>query len=263
MFKTLATHGRLAIPVILRLSRLSLSQVKHSLVVLVQQHLAVWYTDSATDTTYYEANWTGAYALVRSGKYIRVVEDRFGKVASGILKNFLLLGHIRVIDLESAYNLTRDGVTSADRLNGLNSIGNGNIDQDITVELLHETLLTLLQHRILSIVHDSHFRSDADNRAEAEAVVRSRPKFSGILKGKQNADLEDAVQDVLEDWKTRTDEIKEILLDAGFSRLRKRRLDPEDENVPQKKQRLINGFTFLNAQSKPSRNGLIAVSWKL
>src|SRR4051812_37721297 len=93
VFSTLVRHGRLPLPLLVQHSGLSARHLKHGLVVLIQQHLALHYTSEDDGITYYEADWRNAYNLVRAGKIITMVEDRFGESAGGIVSNLLLLGH--------------------------------------------------------------------------------------------------------------------------------------------------------------------------
>ena len=248
MFGTLTTHGRLARSRLAQLSKLTPIQINHSLAVLIQQRLAFWYTDPITDITYYEASLGGAYELIRTGKHIQLIKDRFGVFASDILTNYLLLGHIRVRDLEDAYNLSRDGTTAG------NANGHDNplkairtTDQEPTLDLLHSTICDLLQHCILSPVHESHFRSPADNRNEAESFVRATCDFTSGTKAKQNAEFEQKVQDTLEGWRTGIEATKRILKNHSTQAGKKRRLGASaTDDHQQKRVKLANGFTAVN-----------------
>ncbi|CAN9143460.1 unnamed protein product [Alternaria alternata] len=53
--------------------------------------------------TYYEIDWKNSYAIVRFGKVVKLVEDRFGKKAANVMSNLLAPGHTRIADLKEAY----------------------------------------------------------------------------------------------------------------------------------------------------------------
>ena len=86
----------------MRASYLNGRQIKHGLIVLIQQHL-LFYSATDSQASYYEIDWQQSYALVRYGKILRLVQDRFGKRASNVVSNLVTLGHTRVVDLKEAY----------------------------------------------------------------------------------------------------------------------------------------------------------------
>ena len=99
---------------------------------------------------------------------------------------------------------------------------------------MHETLQTLLQIQLVSQVHISHFRSDADNRSEAEKAVPPTEEYRAKSKREQEAQREAAVKQKLMEWKCCTnggdDEVDGSLRekkrppqDAESQRIEKRR----------------------------------------
>ena len=149
---------------------------------------------------------------MRSGKYIKIVEDRYGEFASGVIANLLLLGHARVGDLAQAYFAPKD---SKRPVNGAFALANSPLSRglvtkkvdsldsnhDPTMETLHQALYNLLQDGLVSAVNESHFRSVADNRSEAEKVVPFQDRYVGKLKKEQEAEREEAILNKLDDWK--------------------------------------------------------------
>lgn len=242
-------HGRLSFRVLLRHSHLGPRQLRHSLAVLIQHHLIFWHS-SEDDVTTYEANFTATYALARSGKYIKLAEDRFGEVAGEIISNLLLLGHARVGDLTKAYIFT-----SSKNTNGTSGTSHGfrtttptplskvriqNYAKGggLTLESLHQELRDLLQARILSVVHESHFRTDADNRIEAEREVPCPDKWATKLKKDQQLEWEKKVERKLRDWKYGTEhEMNEM---TTLHRGKKRPREESELNLNSKRQRLYN-----------------------
>lgn len=180
--------------------------------VLVQQHLVYWATSAEDNNTLYEANHETSYALVRAGKYVKFTEDRHGDFAGGVLSNLLLLGHARVGDLAQAYELawpdTKRPQEAVHDLPNSNSqvipktkqAGTEANNQGPTLESLHLTLWDLLKAGTISAVNESHFRSDADNRIEAEKEI-PHPKLNWKFKKEEALDWERTIQQKLEDWR--------------------------------------------------------------
>ena len=186
--------------------------VQHGLSVLIQQYLILWYTSSDDRLTLYEANTAVAYSLVRSGKYIKAAEAQAGKFAGKIISHLLLLGHARVGDLVQAYRVSHpksahDCQAPTPRPPGKplsTSLGRaeGTVEeQNANHESMHETLYNLLQIQLVSQVHLSHFRSDADNRSEAEKAVPPTEEYKAKSKREQEAQREVAVKRKLTEWR--------------------------------------------------------------
>lgn len=195
---------------LLHYTELSRRQIKHSLATLVQQHLALWYSSPDNDVTYYEANWTSAYALVRSAKIVKIVEDRYGSLAGGVVSNMLLSGHARVADLAQSYIVSPppdSGVSQAKSMEtiinhpAIGSPKGQDGSQGTSPESFDSTLRALLDAGFLSIVHESHFRSDTDNQNEAEALLRCSGQFHGELRGEKKLEFAGAVEQKLLDWR--------------------------------------------------------------
>ena len=220
--------------------------VKHGLSVLIQQHLVLWYTSSEDHLTLYEANTAVAYSLVRSGRYIRIAEARAGEFAGKVISNLLLLGHARVGDLVQAYGEGQSKSTH-DRLaatrgppsthwSGPFRRAEGDIEeQSVTLESIYGTLCDLLRIELVSRVHVSHFRSDADNRSEAAKVVRKPEEYKAKSQKERDAQHEAAIKRKLKEWRHGTngeeDEIKDLM--KGKKRLHQ---DTETRR-PEKRQR--------------------------
>jgi len=102
VYSILARHGRQSLASIARASYLNGRQIKYGLVILLQQHL-IFHSGSDAPLTYYEIDWQNSYAIVRFGKVVKLVEDRFGKKAANVMSNLLALGHTRIADLKEAY----------------------------------------------------------------------------------------------------------------------------------------------------------------
>ena len=225
---------------------LSLRQVQHGLSVLVQQQLVFWYT-SAEDSTVYEANTAVAYNLLRAGKYVQLAEEQLGSFAAVIVSNLLLLGHARVGDLVQAYGL--------DRVQGANDpaavvpqpstkrIHNGSIDTEcssdnerISLASVHTALRELLGVGFVSLVNESYFRSEADNRTEAGKAVPPPEYFRAKSKRDNEAQRETAIQERLEEWKYGKKAEKEQY--GPITNVKKRQLDDSSSLQGEKRRRL-------------------------
>ena len=223
---------------------------KYGLSVLVQQHLVLWYTSPEDHLTSYEANTAIAYSLVRSGKYIKIAEARVGEHAGTVISNLLLLGHARVSDLMQAYQVGQSK-TTYDRLlavtpespsklksSSYSHADRRNEEQNATLRSIYGTLYDLLRAELISRVHVSHFRSDTDNRSEAEKVVPHPAEYKAKNKRERDAQHEVAVRRKLKEWKYWTDEGHHDV--EGPKAGRKRSHQDFDLQWPEKRQRLCS-----------------------
>lgn len=80
MVSVLLELGRLSVPQLVRQLKLPEKIVKQTLAVLIQQHLVVHFShlETGQEVVYYECEWIQVYELLRAGRIIRVVEERFG-----------------------------------------------------------------------------------------------------------------------------------------------------------------------------------------
>ena len=245
--------------------------------VLIQQHLVLWYTSSLDHLTLYEANTAAAYSLVRSGRYIKIAEAQAGEFAGKVISNLLLLGHARVGDLVQAY-----GVGQSESTHNLLAATRGSLgkplssstrhaerqteEQNATHESIYGTLCGLLGTGLVSRVHISHFRSDADNRSEAEKLVRKPEEYKAKSQRERHAQHEAAVKRILKEWRHFADggedEVESLM--KG-----KKRLQDSEIGRPEKRQRLSsppsqeviskNGEAY---QQRLAENGYLDVRYK-
>jgi DNA-directed RNA polymerase III subunit RPC3 len=233
--------------------------VKHGLAVLVQQHLALWY--SSDTTTYYEADWTNAYALVRLGKLIKFIENRFDAAAGEVLSTLVLSGHAQVADLARAYTVSRNGVvpgfvakkaafTNGDLPNGHSKHQqNGHVP---SFDAIHSALQTLLASGFLTVAHESHFRPDIDNRAIAHKQCEAYTQFQAPLKGEKRLEFAQAVDGLLHEWKFGSS----VYHSKNMSTKGKKRLRDEDCEDAGGLKKKVRSETFVNGlNSTLSHNG--------
>ena len=218
--------------------------LKHGISVLVQQHLVLWYTASDYHQTSYEANTTVAYSLIRSGKYIKVAEIQSGEFAGEIVSNLLLLGHARVGDLVQAYEAGQSqssqnhlAATRGSPSKGLpSSFGDSERHFGVTTGSLYGTLRDLLRAKLVSRVHTPHFRSDADNRAEAVKVIPKIEEYKAKSTREREAQHEAAIKRKLKEWRYCNFEEEDDVEDhkKGSKRLHQ----DSEHRLPQKRRRL-------------------------
>ncbi|KAL8892127.1 MAG: hypothetical protein Q9215_000884 [Flavoplaca cf. flavocitrina] len=260
VFQTLAFNGRLSYSGLVHHSHFSTIEIKHSLSILIQQHLVSWYDPDNLGQAFYEANLENSYALVRSGKYIKLLKDRFGDTASGLMSDIIVLGHVRIGDL------TRTYFPSVDEREPLSEIIASNrppqsgdkpivrpdddAEKDVhTIDELHSAIGDLLGAGLLCLIHASYFRSAADNLAEAEHAV---PRDGSIKsKKQQEATWELDMQQKLEDWKYGSkSEIQGLTQSLQRT---KRTLDGNQDGLPPKKRKIAHSRSESSHQNTTDR----------
>ena len=226
------------------------SQLRHSLAVLIQEHLAFWYTSSDDDSTAYEANPLGCYNLIRSGKYIYIVEESFGTLAGALVGDILKLGHARVGDLVHVWT---EGKSSAQHDmskgqpdNHEPATCNGSISKNSEIakshtseETIRRTLSHLLSSRILSITNQFYFYADNDKRSEAEKRAQQRSKLDAKMKKEEADAYERGIMAQLMAWK-HGDNGERVEL-AKLKNSKKRPLENGDSGLNGRRPRLTSG----------------------
>ena len=259
-------HGRLQSRAISYHADLSERQVKYGAAVLLQQNLAVWSTDTESNDTIYEARWTAAYALVRTGKLLRAVESRFGENVKSLFTNCLLASQFKVSDLEKGIGLqhTRTTLANCNSTDGRflgpsKAKTNGELlnpsDYLTAIDDFHSKMYTLLHNRFLNLAHEAHFRPDWENLLLAEHDIRQKSEYSDKQKKKDQPIVKLAIEDTLRSWlqgslAVRT-AIKNQTLDAIDDNLKrpfKEFSDAEEDDLPglTKRRRLADGLAKVN-----------------
>jgi len=190
------------------------SQLRHSLVVLIQEHFIFWYTSPENDLTFYEANESRCYSLVRSGKYVRIAEEHFGTLAGKIVGHIIQLGHGRVGDIVQACagmeTQAPNGALNGhldnhepSMCNGLKSKRSNNQAVHVSppAERIHSILSNLHHSGLISSTSEFCFYSDADKRYEAEQRTSQRSKIDGKMTKDEAQAFERAIAAQLDAWK--------------------------------------------------------------
>lgn len=235
-----------------------------------------WATSAEDNVALYEANQETSYALVRAGKYVKFTEDRLGEFATGIISNLLLLGHARVGDLAQAYKVARANDTkgkveaahgfpaSATAEEAETKAENEGQSRNLTLETLHLTLCNLLQTGLVQPVHETHFRSPADNRSEAEKEIPNPKAYMSKVRKDSEVEWKCSIYQKLDDWKHGTKGEREEI--ASLQRGKKRLLEDAESKPDFKRLRLylpltkvVIGTTGYEHPSKLSETGYLDV----
>ena len=251
IFEGLVRNGRTTIPALQRITHLSLRHIRHGLSVLVQQRLAFWCLDWEEEQAIFEPNVSAAYNLIRTGKYVKITENRVGEYAGTIISHLLLLGHAKVGDLRQMMGLSsqKENVNGQTNTNsehtaetsgkGVHVNGKTNGDSSMTGRKIHTTLCELLAGGFIFPFHESGLRSDTENRVEANRIF-AKLRDKSLKSDKLRDEIqEQKVQIKLHQWNfgTRKErrEIKALktahkrpLENAGELPARKRRRIDED-----------------------------------
>ncbi|KAG6042236.1 hypothetical protein E4U41_002579 [Claviceps citrina] len=162
----LFTKGRCTIAQLVQQTSLSPRHVRNGLGVLIQQNLLYHHTDSDTRVTNYEANPDACYNLVRSGKILDVIHDRYGNAERDLIQTLMQLGHARIADLTHAF--TSRAPKTNGHTNGSHESSSGLIESK---DQLNAALTRLIQAEILETVRPESFRNPAEIFREIMADV--------------------------------------------------------------------------------------------
>ncbi|KAG6010276.1 hypothetical protein E4U21_007325 [Claviceps maximensis] len=158
--------GRCTISQLVQQTSLSPRHIRNGLGVLIQQNLVYHHTDPDTKVTNYEANSDACYNLVRSGKILDVINDRYGNAERDLVQTLMQLGYARVADLEHAFT------SRAPKANGH---ANGSHESSSNLigskDHLNAALARLIQAEILETVRPESFRNPADMFREITADI--------------------------------------------------------------------------------------------
>lgn len=230
-----------------------------------------WYDPDNLGQAFYEANLENSYVLVRSGKYVELLKDRFGDAASGLISDITVLGHVRIGDLTKTYFPSVDERGPLSEIIASNSSPQSGDKQTVrpgddageavhTIDELHSVIGDLLGAGLLCLIHASYFRSSADNLAEAEHAV---PRDGSIKsKKQQEATWELDMQQKLEDWKYGSkSEIQGLTQSLQH---KKRTLEGDQDGLPPKKRKIAHSRSESSQQKttdrEPASSGWLDVS---
>lgn len=197
IFAALMNKGRSSIPQLIQYTSLNTRQLRHGLVVLVQNNLLYWKVEAGHAV--YAPNVDAAYNIVRIGKILDMIGAVYGEEEKEVAQNLLSMGHAKVEDLRDAYQAKfNQAARHAAAVNGDASHG-GDDDDDESVsgevkkdsktglyvkslEQLDDVLCRLIQAELVGTVTEESFRSLEDRyKALEDEIIKTF--FAGGVRG--------------------------------------------------------------------------------
>lgn len=206
--------------------------------MLAQAGLICHHTTSEGRTSY-EANPRNAYYLIRSGRVIETVQNRYGNAAASIVTQLLLLGHASIGQLKKSSRTSYDSV----------QIQHQAINDDEAE--LENALRTLCKHGLVCRLRQAYFRPEADTRQLAEEKVDSRPLVSNAKGTKLKEEIANKIEEEVE--KEADSHISLLSWGSNSTAPQKRKVSDLDERPPDPKRlKMTNGFTNHEANFDPT-----------
>ncbi|KAG5928188.1 hypothetical protein E4U42_001128 [Claviceps africana] len=212
----LFAKGRCTVSQLVQQTSLSPRHLRNGLGVLIQQNLLYHHTDPDTNVTHYEANSDACYNLVRSGKILDVINDRYGNAERDLVQTLMQLGYARIADLTHAF--TSRAPKTNGHTNGSHESSSGLIESK---DHLNAALARLIQAEILETVRPESFRNPAEMFREITADVTQTAPGEKASKNKVETHMQ-----IVERYKNFRDQSKalkrQLDLTAGPNTKRRR-----------------------------------------
>lgn len=186
------SKGRSSIPQLIQYTSLTTRQLRHGLVVLVQNNLLYWKVESGH--AIYAPNVDAAYNIVRIGKILDMIGAVYGEEEKEVTQNLLSMGHAKVEDLRDAYQAKfKQAARLATTVNGdadhddEDESGEAKKDSKTglyvkSLEQLDDVLCRLIQAELVVTVTESSFRSlDDKYKALEDEIIKTF--FAGGVRG--------------------------------------------------------------------------------
>lgn len=187
--------GRSSIPQLIQYTSLTTRQLRHGLVVLVQNNLLFWKIESGH--AIYAPNVDAAYNIVRIGKILDMIGAVHGEEEKEVTQNLLSMGHAKVEDLRDAYQAkfkqaarhTTAVNGDADHHDDEGEDESGQVKKDSktglyvkSLEQLDDVLCRLIQAELVGTVTEESFRSLEDRYKSLEDEI-VKTFFAGGVRG--------------------------------------------------------------------------------
>ncbi|KAI1780277.1 RNA polymerase III subunit RPC82-domain-containing protein [Hypoxylon cercidicola] len=243
IFADLLARGRSTAVQLAQHTSLNFRQVRHGIAVLIQLNLIFHNTDPDSALTHYEANSYAAYNLVRTGKILDMVRNKYGHHAHTLVHEVFVQGHARISDLvktfEDRHNEQHKGTNGISQ-NGTSHNGhshaNGNgatngtgdlemVDEDEGADLeaqAYDNLAQLIAAGILEPVTRTSYQSPQDLRSTVEQEFLANYP-TGIRGSKQTSEFERSVRDKLREIQGESTRLKKKLEFEFMSELSSKR----------------------------------------
>ncbi|TPX10583.1 uncharacterized protein E0L32_008469 [Thyridium curvatum] len=281
IFGTLLSRGRSAVVQLVQQTSLTPKQIRHGLIVLLQHNLVYYRVDDSTKVATFEANPDVAYNLVRSGKILAMIEEKYGPAARDVIQNFMVLGHTKIGDLVGAY---RERIAAAEQAgaqattnpfeddakpNGeVNGGINGDINGDVkppaqTLQVsaldvkstahLNEVLCELIQAEILTVVNPKSFQSPADRNAMVSEQIMKLHFPDGVKAGKKKIEFDAMLSDQLGKLRDEPTRLKRKLDESRGGRVKSRKITNGD---------VTNGFHHVASDVNLELNAVLRLNYE-
>lgn len=195
IFAALMNKGRSSIPQLIQYTSLNTRQLRHGLVVLVQNNLLYWKIESGHAV--YAPNVDAAYNIARIGKILDMIGAIHGEEEKEVTQNLLSMGHAKVEDLRDAYQAKfkqaarHAAIVNGDANHGDDDeeTGSGEVRKDSktglyvkSLEQLDDVLCRLIQAELVGTVTEESFRSLEDRyKAIEDEIIKTF--FAGGVRG--------------------------------------------------------------------------------
>ena len=232
--------GRARIGQIVHYSGLSARQVRHGLFILIQLRFAVSSLSEQDGLYSYEPCPSNAYAIVRSGKILQHVNERFSEAAVASILYILTLGHASVNEISQSIKRVQKSDNSAENHREAN--GEGSITRFAKANAIgsekqvRKAVKALMRAGYVVRLFQRDFQSKEDVKREAERLVRKQ-LFPGDLKGqKDQIHLQREIRRLRRLWRDQGNKFEETQQNGTVN---KRSRNTHDV-CPRKRRRLIN-----------------------
>lgn len=238
------TKGRASIPQLIQYTSLTPRQLRHGLVVLLQNNLLYYSIESAGHAVY-AANSDAAYNIVRIGKILDMIGTIYGEEEKEVMQNLLSMGHAQVADLRDAYqakfkqaarltpavngNAHHDDEDEAEVTTGAKKSSKTGLYVNSLAQL-DDVLCRLIQAELVAKVDEDSFRSPEDRYKSVEEDI-IKTFFAGGIRGSKGK----------EEYAAKLSKRLREMRDEPFSL--KRKLHAK---ISISKRRKVSGFSYVN-----------------
>ncbi|KAK6954900.1 hypothetical protein Daesc_002529 [Daldinia eschscholtzii] len=248
IFADLLTRGRSTVAQLAQHTSLNQRQVRHGIAVLIQLNLIFHFTDQDSGITYYDANPHAAYNLVRTGKILDMVREKYGSDAYTLVNEVLIQGHTKISDLIAAFKKVR--IAEPHTVNGVsqnghhhsngNGVSNGTSDikvrdEDVdTEDQAYDSLSQLIAAGILEPLTLAMYQSPQDLRSTIEQDFLANHYPTGIRGAKQTAEFDKYVREKLREFHLENTKLKndlEFELENGAGSKRRKLTNGDTANT--------------------------------
>ncbi|KUI58009.1 DNA-directed RNA polymerase III subunit RPC3 [Cytospora mali] len=250
IFAVLLTKGRASIPQLIQYTSLTPRQLRHGLVVLLQNNLL--YYSIELGHAVYTANSDAAYNIVRIGKILDMIGTIYGEEEKEVMQNLLSMGHAKVEDLRDAYQAkfkqaarlmpAANGDAHHDEEEPAGAKKNSKTGLYVnSLAQLDDVLCRLIQAELVAKVSEDSFRSPEDRYKSVEEEI-TKTFFAGGIRGTKGK----------EEYAVKMSKRLREMRDEPFSL--KRKLHAK---ISISKRRKVSGWSYVNGVDASDTSDLV------